>query len=100
MSTPIHVWTVMLAFDGGRHLIVAGAAFLGFWVWGRERFANRLVRGAWAPAPAIRREVLYSISTAAIFAAVGTLIFFGTRAGVLHLYVGAFSWPYFLASVA
>jgi len=100
MSNLVHTWMFMLAFDGGRYVIAAGAAFLVFWVWGRARFATRLVRGEWAPVSAIRREILYSISTAAIFASVGTLIFFGARAGVLHLTTGAFGWPYFLFSIA
>jgi len=99
MST-LHTWIFMLAFDGGRYVIAAGAAFLVFWVWRRERFSTRLVRGEWAPASAIRREILYSISTAAIFASVGTLIFYGTRAGILRLYTGAFGWAYFLFSIA
>jgi len=100
MSNLVHTWMFMLVFDGGRYVIAAGAAFLVFWVWGRARFATRLVRGEWAPVSAIRREILYSISTAAIFASVGTLIFFGARAGVLHLTTGAFGWPYFLFSIA
>ncbi|HTJ41205.1 MAG TPA: hypothetical protein VL463_03890, partial [Kofleriaceae bacterium] len=71
------IFATMLAFDGGRYLVVAGLAYLIVWVWGRARFEPRHVRGAFAPAADLHRELAYSIATAMIFAAVGTALFYG-----------------------
>jgi sterol desaturase/sphingolipid hydroxylase (fatty acid hydroxylase superfamily) len=97
----LSVWLHELAFDAGRYLLVAGPAFLVFWVWGRERFRRRLVQGAYPPASSIRRELAYSASTALIFSAVGTTLWFGTRAGVFRMYfdVAQRGWAYFALTV-
>lgn len=102
MSELARIYAFMFAVDAGRYLVAAGAAFLLVWVWGRTRYEPRLVRGAWAPRSELRRELAYSASTAAIFAAVGTATFFGARAGALKLYddVGAHGWAWWALSIA
>jgi sterol desaturase/sphingolipid hydroxylase (fatty acid hydroxylase superfamily) len=80
------VWATSLAFDAGRYVVTAGVAFTLFWVWGRERFRHRLVNGAYARAPQLRRELAYSASTALVFSVVGTCIWYGTRGGVFRVY--------------
>ena len=102
MSQLARAFSLMLAADAGRYVIAAGLAFVIVWRWGRTRFAHRLVAGAWAPGSAMRRELAYSAATAVVFAAVGTAVLFGTRAGVFRVYerVDAYGWPWFVASIA
>jgi Delta7-sterol 5-desaturase len=96
------VWTQMLAFDGGRYLVAAGGAFLAFWVWGRRRFRHRRLYRAAPPPDQLRREAAYSAATVLIFAAVGTGLWFGSRAGVFRIYtrVADRGWAYFAFTVA
>ncbi|HEY1691142.1 MAG TPA: sterol desaturase family protein [Polyangiaceae bacterium] len=95
------VWAHNLAFDAGRYVVVAGAAFLVFWVWGRERWRRRLVNRAFGRAGQVRREVAYSASTALLFSMVGTGVWFGGRAGILRLYtdVPRHGWAYLAGTV-
>jgi sterol desaturase/sphingolipid hydroxylase (fatty acid hydroxylase superfamily) len=95
------VWAYDFAFDAGRYVVAAVAAFLVFWVWGRERFRPRLVNREFARGRHIRREIVYSASTAVVFSLVGTGIVFGTRAGIFHVYAGVamHGWAYFFLSV-
>jgi len=97
MDQLLSVWTTSLAFDAGRYGIVAGAAFLLFWVWGRERFRRRLVQGAYAGAADFRRELRYSALTLLIFSAIGTGMVYGTAAGIFRVYddVAERGWLYF-----
>jgi sterol desaturase/sphingolipid hydroxylase (fatty acid hydroxylase superfamily) len=93
----------MFAADAGRYLVAAGAAFLVVWVWGRARFADRLIRGEWAPKADRRREMAYSASTALVFAGVGTGLYYGAQAGVFRLENGpaaARGWAWWWASIA
>ena len=96
------VWAYDFAFDAGRYVVAAVAAFLVFWVWKRERFRRRLVNREFASGRHIRREIAYSASTALVFSLVGTGIVFGTRAGVFHVYtrVASHGWAYLVLSVA
>ena len=80
------VWAWNFAWDAGRYVVAAGAAFLVFWVLGRERWRHRLLPRDYAGARQIRREIAYSASTAVVFSLVGVGILYGARAGVFHLY--------------
>ncbi|MCZ7680825.1 MAG: sterol desaturase family protein [Sandaracinaceae bacterium] len=96
-------WLIALlewADNLARYLLVAGPAFLVFFVWGRERFRRRLIQRAYPGWRQIRREVLYSMSTAAVFGAAGIVLFYGAHAGVLHLYldVAEHGWGYLVLS--
>ncbi len=101
MRELVWVWATMLAADGGRYLLGAGAGFLVFWVWGRERWRHRLISGRYEPWSSMRREIAYSASTAVIFSLVGTVLIYGTRAGVFRLYdhPQRYGWGYFLISI-
>lgn len=91
------MWGFNAAGDVGRYLVAAGGAFLVFWVWGRERFRDRLVHGAYAGVEHLRREIRYSLSTMIVFSLVGTSIWYGAHAGVFRMYsaVGERGWAYF-----
>ncbi len=101
MSAFFAVWGTMLASDAGRYVVVVGAAFLIFWRWGRERFRHRLIRDDYAPATSIRRELMYSASTAVVFSANGVALWYGTRAGIFHLArgFGDRGWAYFIGTL-
>jgi lathosterol oxidase len=100
-SRLLSVWAVMLAFDGGRYVIAAGAAFLVFWVWGRERWRHRLIQHEYPADKHLRRELAYSASTAVIFSVVGVILRYGAQYGVFRVYddVRAYGWAYFAFSV-
>jgi lathosterol oxidase len=98
----ISVWAIRLVVDAGRYLIAASAAFLVFWVWGRERWRHRRIGD---PSPVwthMRRETIYSGSTVIIFSLVGTGLVYGTRLGVFRVYydVRCYGWTYFALSIA
>jgi Delta7-sterol 5-desaturase len=97
MPDVIATWLAVLAFDAGRYLLVAVPAFVIVWVWGRERFRDRLIGRDWAGPAHARRELAYSAVTAIVFSLVGVGVWFGKQAGVLRLYaeVGDYGWPYF-----
>jgi Delta7-sterol 5-desaturase len=94
-------WATAILFDVGRYGLFAGAAFLVFWVWGRECFRGRLINGVFAGASDMRREVCYSASTIMLFALNGTALVYGTRAGIFHIYdtVAERGWAYFAFTV-
>jgi Delta7-sterol 5-desaturase len=95
------VWATMLACDGGRYVVVVGMALLVFWWWGRDRFRHRLIRGSYAPASSMKRELLYSASTALIFSANGVALWYGTRVGIFRVArgFGDRGWAYFSATL-
>jgi sterol desaturase/sphingolipid hydroxylase (fatty acid hydroxylase superfamily) len=71
----------------GRYLLVAGLAYLVFWVWGRERFRSRLIQRVFPPDTQLWREIRYSLSTSVIFAITGSGIFYAGHAGWLRIYL-------------
>jgi sterol desaturase/sphingolipid hydroxylase (fatty acid hydroxylase superfamily) len=95
------VWAHNFAFDAGRYVLAAVAAFLVFWVWRREKWRHRLINREYAAGSHIRREIAYSTSTAIVFSLVGTGIWYGKRAGIFHVYgaVAHHGWAYFAFTV-
>lgn len=95
------VWAYDFAFDAGRYVVAAVAAYLVFWVWGRERWRHRLVNRAFARWRQMRREIAYSACTAVLFSLVGVGVVFGGRAGIFRLYghVASHGWAYFAFTV-
>src|SRR5262245_30250753 len=93
-------WVRSLALDAGRYGVFAGGAFLPFWVWGRERFRPRLV-GTFARGAEMKRELRYSALTILVFSLVGVGVAWGTRTGVLRVYmhVAERGWAYFAFSI-
>jgi sterol desaturase/sphingolipid hydroxylase (fatty acid hydroxylase superfamily) len=83
-----------------RYALVAGPVYLVFFVWGRERFRRRRIQ-AYPDARHVRREVRYSVVTAAMFATAGTALFYGAHAGVFRLYldVAEHGVPYLVMSM-
>ncbi len=79
------------AWDLGRYLVAAGVAFGLVWLVTRKRWQKK----------DLRREIRYSLSTAVVFALVGTCLKLGARFGVFRLYEGVATrdWLYFAFSV-
>lgn len=77
-----------------RYLLIAGPAFAVFWVWGRERFRSRLIHRDYPATKHLRREVLYSMSTALVFATVGVGAYYAACAGITRIYVDPAKYGY------
>ena len=102
MNDTLGRWGILFAVDVLRYAIPASLAFVVCWRWRWDALAHRRIQRRRPSPRTLRREVLYSISTAAIFASVGLATYHLVRAGVLHMYfrVADHGWPYFLASIA
>lgn len=99
--SPLAVWLTMVAFDGARYALPAGAAFLIFWVWGRDRFRRRLVQGAYPRAEKMLHDLRWSMSTIIVFSLFAVGIWYGRKAHVLRSYddIGERGFAWFAASV-
>lgn len=86
MRELVTVFLFSLAIDLGRYALVALPAFVLVWVVFADRLRARWLRPAPPDVGSMRREVLASLRTIAIFALVGTAVFYGKRAGVLRVY--------------
>lgn len=67
-----HPFWLVLLFSYLRYFAYAGVAFLVFYIWRRKAWSTRKIQPRFPEKGAIRREVLYSLSTALIF---GTVIY-------------------------
>lgn len=96
------IFTAIYATNLIRYLLFAGGAFLAFYVVLRRFWWFAQIQKSLAGWSDIRREVLYSLSSLAIFAMTGVLIYLGERAGVLHFYGGNpfGSWYFYFSIVA
>jgi Delta7-sterol 5-desaturase len=102
--TPPSDWTIfgsIFAVDFLRYAIPAALAWGLLWVAFRDWAPARRL-GPQAPAPEQRRrEILYSLSTVAIFALNGFGVYALARAGVFEIYpeVSSRGWAYWWASL-
>jgi len=91
-----------LTIDFLRYTLTAGAIWLLVEVVFRRRLAGRRILDALRSPGQVRREIVYSLSTVAIFATNGVLIWLLAANGTFEIYrdVGARGWPYWCFSVA
>lgn len=84
-----------------RYLIVAGGAFIVFYLWRNRRLRALKIQQKYPAASDIRREVLYSLVSLAIFAGVGVLSFVMFRLGWSRLYLDpkSHTWGYTVFSL-
>jgi lathosterol oxidase len=77
-----------------RYVLLAGLAFLVFYVWRHRRLRALKIQPRDATGRDVRREVLYSLSSIAVFSLVGVLVFLMYRAGwgKLYLDIGRHGW--------
>ncbi len=85
-----------------RYLLVAGVAFLLFYVWRNRRLLQLKVQQHYPSGSDMRREFLYSLLSLAIFAGVGVATFVMSRLGWLKVYmgIGDHGWGYLALSTA
>jgi len=88
-------------WDFGRYVVVAGVAFVVFRVLLGERLRRRLIQSDYAPASDVRREVLWSVSTAVIFGLTGACLWCGSRVGVFRIdtRIAQHGWGWFALTV-
>ncbi|ANY21408.1 Fatty acid hydroxylase superfamily protein [Tsuneonella dongtanensis] len=87
-------------FDFVRYLIAAGSVSVVIWVIARSRFAGRRIQTRHARWSDRRREVLQSIQAVAVYAVVGSFVFWGVQEGVLQRLDVSYSWPAYLGLAA
>ena len=102
ISTLASIYLDVFGGDLLRYVLGAGGTFLVVNILLARRLAAQKIRSSGPPGGQIRREILASLRTVLIFAAAGTTIALGARAGAMTIYrdVAAFGWLYFTFSVA
>jgi sterol desaturase/sphingolipid hydroxylase (fatty acid hydroxylase superfamily) len=87
-DTPFHVIALLEWLDNFlRYAIVAGLALLVFWGLFRERLRGRLIQRSFPAGRHLVRELGWSVSTAAVFALAGVVLFYGVHAGIFRVYL-------------
>ncbi len=61
---------------GGRYLLLAGVAFVVFYVWKRQSWLSRKIQPRFPKNADYRRELGYSLATVAFFAVVSSFLLF------------------------
>lgn len=84
------------------YLFGAGLAFLLLWVLLRRRLAHRRIDPAYPARHHLRREILFSLASMAVFAPIGVALTAATLAGWTQIYVElrSYGWAYWSASIA
>jgi len=84
-----------------RYLVVAGGAFLVFYVWWKRRWARWKIQEKFPGREKLRMEILFSLSTFVIFALMGVLVMWMLRQGWTQLYfkIDEYGVPWMIASI-
>ncbi len=104
MSHISNLFAVYADVFGGdllRYILGAGGTYVVLNVLLARRLFRQRIRSTELPRGQIRREIIASLRTVMIFAACGTCIAFGAKAGILNIYqeVGEYGFAYFVCSV-
>lgn len=94
------VYAEVFASDLMRYVLGAGGVFAVVNLALARRLRARKIRAEAPPEGQIRREILASLRTVAIFALTGTMIVLSAEAGLLPIYreVAEYGWVYFALS--
>ena len=92
---------IILAIIFLRYLLLASAAYLIFYVAGRNAWSFKKIQQKFPVLSDYQREFIFSVSTSLIFASLGYLFFFGPLVKYTFVYkdIHAHSMLYFFASV-
>lgn len=84
-----------------RYFLAAGSVYLFVWILFKKSLLHRLIQKKFPPNSQLRREFVYSLSSMAIFAAVGVAMIFAVKKGYGKMYVDIEERgiPYFVGSV-
>ncbi len=84
-----------------RYLVIAGFAFVVFYVWKKNPWRDRKIQTRPSKSSQYRKEIYYSLSTFVIFTATALMIIYLTRKGYTQIYdsVAEYGWGYFLISI-
>lgn len=91
---------IMFAVDFWRYFVAAGTVTAIVWVMARTRLAHRKIQARDASWADRRREFLQSVQSVAVYAVVGSFVFWGVETGVLHRFDTPVTWPSYLALTA
>src|SRR5262245_1308047 len=96
-----YVWLISFIVDFLRYSVIAGAAFVVFWVYWRERFRPRLITGKYADAAKMLHDIRWSMSTIIIFSLSGVWLVYGGRIGIFRRYeaISEYGWLWWFASI-
>jgi Delta7-sterol 5-desaturase len=96
-----HVFTFGYLGHLIRYLTLAGFAYLLFYVLWRRKMLGRKIQQLFPNTSEMRREILYSLLSLAIFASVGVLTVALRKAGWIQLYldIHLYGWAYLWFSV-
>ena len=91
-------FTVVMLLQLIRYFLIAGGAYLLFYVWKRRAWFHQKIQQKFPKNTEIYREIAYSFSTMLIFGAVAYCIFLARRAGYTQLYkdVSDYGWAYLI----
>ncbi|MBX7182372.1 MAG: sterol desaturase family protein [Bacteroidia bacterium] len=84
-----------------RYVVLAGLAYLIFYVIWKARFAHKRIQKRDWEKKKLWMEVGYSVATMFIFALNGILVFWGKQYGIFHTYqdFNEHSWAYFFFTI-
>ncbi len=84
-----------------RYLLIAGTAYLLFYVWKRRSYLHKRIQAFFPKQADYRREVLYSLSTFLIFGVISVGVVMAQRAGYTQIYTNLadYGWGYFVLSI-
>src|SRR5687768_3614129 len=84
-----------------RYLVIAGVAFMVFYVFFRQRFANLKIQQLFPKQKDYLREVMYSLATFVIFALIALALVYSPLKPYTKIYpnISDYGWGYFVLSV-
>jgi sterol desaturase/sphingolipid hydroxylase (fatty acid hydroxylase superfamily) len=99
-SVHFYWWEVFVVI-ASRYLVLAGSAWLVFYIWKRRRWWWRKIQQRMPARRQVFTEIGFSLLTLFILATVGWLIVAGGRKGINQVYINFSDYPgwYFAASI-
>ena len=84
-----------------RYFVIAGGAYLAFYVWFRRRMIGRKIQAAFPASAQMRQEMAYSLLSFLVFCGSGilTVTLYLLGWGKLYTRVSIHGWPYFWFSL-
>lgn len=100
ISTAIGIFAKIFTISFIRYLVFAGAAYLFFYVWKKEKFLALKIQQKFPTSLVIRNEFVYSVISILLFSLVGLGVSLLHRTGYTKIYetFSDYGWGYFLLS--